>query len=73
MFENCHDLVLMVGCPVSNQVDVQLILDSSGSIGQTNWVNLITQIKQEFIGDIMTNPKSRMAIAKFGDNVTSIM
>jgi len=58
-----------VGCPVGNQVDIQLVLDSSGSIGQKNWVNLITKIKQELIGDLMTNTQSRMAIARYGDDV----
>merc|ERR1712050_244857 len=62
---NCPKMICY-GCPKSEKLDVQLLLDASGSMSGV-WKDLINKIKENFVGSILTNPTSRMAIAMFGD------
>ena len=54
------------GCPSTQEVDVQLLLDSSGSMGENSWTSLMEIIKIDFIDPIFNNVKSRLAIARYG-------
>ena len=47
-------------------IDVQILLDSSGSIDASTWDKLMNEMKEHFIDSLMTHPDSRMAIARFG-------
>ena len=58
--------LLPIGCPATKKVDIQLILDSSGSIQKTPWTALIEFLKNDFIDAIFVNPDSRLAITKYG-------
>lgn len=67
---NCPKLKCF-GCPSVKKVDVQLLLDSSGSMG-THWRGLINKIKTDFIGSVMSNKDSKMGIARFGETLVEI-
>jgi len=47
-------------------LDVQIILDASGSVGKENWKKLLNEMKENFIDGLMSHKESRMAIARFG-------
>ena len=64
-FNWCSDCI-QSGCPVTQEVDVQLLLDSSGSMGENSWTSLMEIIKIDFIDPIFNNVKSRLAIARYG-------
>jgi hypothetical protein len=61
----CPSLVC-AGCPEDVAVDLQLILDSSGSITESGWTSLIEFLKIGFVDSIFGNTNSRLAVAKYG-------
>ena len=54
------------GCPATKAVDMQLLLDSSGSVGASAWTQMVQMLDSYFVDAIFTNPASRLAVAKFG-------
>jgi hypothetical protein len=56
----------MLGCPTGKKINMQLILDSSGSITTARWTSLIEFLKLQVIDSIFTNTQSKLAIARFG-------
>ena len=66
--DSCHTIShLYQGCALSRgPIDVQILLDSSGSIDASTWDKLMNEMKEHFIDSLMTHPDSRMAIARFG-------
>merc|ERR1712168_11451 len=81
LFEDINEHVIPKVCksgPVDVEVtecaiedgpfDVQVILDSSSSIGWKNWKSIIGEMKK-FIDSLMTHKDSRIAIGRFGTHV----
>merc|ERR1711933_294778 len=59
--------LICTGCALSRgPIDVQILLDSSGSVDASTWDKLMNEMKEHFIDSLMTHPDSRMAIARFG-------
>ena len=53
------------GC-LNKKIDLQLLIDSSGSIIRSDWNQFIQFLKTNFIDSIFSNQESRLAIAKYG-------
>jgi len=56
------------GCSASKAMDVQLLLDSSGS-SENYWGDIISYLKSDFE---FTNPKSRLAVTKYGSKAQEL-
>ena len=57
------------GC-LHKKIDLQLLIDSSGSVVLSDWNHFIQFLKPNFINSIFSNPESRLAIAKYGLRTT---
>ena len=54
------------GCPTTKHLDLQLILDSSETIGDNPWLDLMDFLKAEFVDTVFISPDSKLAITRYG-------
>ena len=57
------------GCPTTKHLDLQLILDSSNSIMENMWIDLLDYIKSDFLDSIFTVKDSQLAVTRFGTGI----
>ena len=68
LFKTCTGLKFS-GCPTTQHLDLQLILDSSHSIEENTWLDLLDYLKLEFVKSVFSTKDSQLAITRYGTTV----